>query len=168
VSELKEYLALVHNLRDREFDAQCAAIRRGLVSVVPPRALQLLTWRETELLVCGDPIVDVELLKKHTQYDTYEESAQGVQRFWRCFETLSNEERGKFIRFSWGRSRLPEPGQFTRKFRLSKRGGHDGSLPVAHACFWQVEWPEYSTDEIALQRMRIAINYGMSGEFLIA
>ncbi len=167
-SDVHEYIALTMDLREHEFDAQCAAIRGGLVSIIPPRALQLLTWREMELLVCGDPVVDVQLLKKHTQYDSYEESSEGVARFWRCFETLSNEERGKFIRFSWGRSRLPEPGQFSRKFRLSKRGGNDGSLPVAHACFWQVEWPEYSTDEIALQRMRIAINYGMSGEFLIA
>lgn len=167
-SDLQEYIALTKQQREHEFDAQCAAIRGGLVSIIPPRALQLLTWREIELLVCGDPVVDVDLLKKHTQYDSYEADSEGVARFWRCFEILSNEERGKFIRFSWGRSRLPEPGQFSRKFRLSKRGGNDGSLPVAHACFWQVEWPEYSTDEIALQRMRIAINYGMSGEFLIA
>lgn len=35
---------------------------------VPERALRLLTWRELENMACGDPVIDLELLKKHTSY----------------------------------------------------------------------------------------------------
>ena len=40
-------------------------------------------------------------------------------------------------------------------------------LPLGHTCFFQVEVPEYSTVEIARQRLLVAINFGI-GEFMVA
>eukprot|EP01138_Halocafeteria_seosinensis_P006927 gb/GECG01007085.1/.p1 GENE.gb/GECG01007085.1/~~gb/GECG01007085.1/.p1 ORF type:complete len:4254 (+),score=533.57 gb/GECG01007085.1/:1-12762(+) len=166
----REYFKLACDVREREFDAQCSAMRKGLVSIVPARALQLLTWRELELMVCGDPAVDVALLKQNTVYSGFSaaEQEEYVERFWRVFESLSKEEQSSFIRFAWGRARLPKPENWNRPFKLMRRGGGDTDLPVSHACFFSVEMPCYSSDEIARQRIRTAIHFGAGGEFLIA
>lgn len=167
-SDLREYTALARAARANEYGAACAAMRTGLVSMVPSQSLQLLTWRELELLACGDPVVDIALLRSRTVYQGWDATSQGPQRFWRAFELLTDEERSKFIRFAWGRARLPRAEAFSRPFKLTRRGGGDSELPVAHSCFFNVEMPEYSTDELALQRLRIAVHFGSGGEFLIA
>ena len=167
-SDLREYTALARAARANEYGAACAAMRTGLVSMVPSQSLQLLTWRELELLACGDPVVDIALLRSRTVYQGWDATSEGPQRFWRAFELLTDEERSKFIRFAWGRARLPRAEAFSRPFKLTRRGGGDSELPVAHSCFFNVEMPEYSTDELALQRLRIAVHFGSGGEFLIA
>lgn len=43
---------------------QIAAIQAGLVKVVPQAVLDLLTWKELEKKVCGDPEISVEALKR--------------------------------------------------------------------------------------------------------
>ena len=42
---------------------QILSIREGLASVIPESALNLLTWRELERAVCGDPDISVSVLK---------------------------------------------------------------------------------------------------------
>lgn len=41
----------------------CEAIRRGIESVVPPIVLNLLSWYQLEEMVCGKPIIDINLLR---------------------------------------------------------------------------------------------------------
>jgi len=36
--------------------------------VIPIGLLKLLSWKELETLVCGKPILDIELLKENTVY----------------------------------------------------------------------------------------------------
>jgi len=36
--------------------------------VVPSGLLKLLSWKELETLVCGKPILDVDLLRQNTVY----------------------------------------------------------------------------------------------------
>ena len=43
---------------------QVAALRRGLLSVVPRAVLDLLTWQELEKKICGDPEISVEALRR--------------------------------------------------------------------------------------------------------
>lgn len=68
-------------MRAREFDAACSAMRRGLISVVPERALRLFTWRELEVLVCGDSYVDVDFLMTKATYQGWDAEADGVTTF---------------------------------------------------------------------------------------
>ena len=132
-------------------------MRRGLVAVIPERALRLLTWREVENMACGDPVIDLQLLKSHTSYvgawDKDHEAvghaaavcllfrkahppplSLQVQRFWRVLEGFSQEDRSKFIRYCWGRSRLPKPSSWppNTPFKLTKHNGGDDILPPAH------------------------------------
>jgi hypothetical protein len=45
---------------------------------VPERALRWFTFREMEVLVCGDPLVDVDLLESKATYQGWDAGAPGV------------------------------------------------------------------------------------------
>jgi HECT-domain (ubiquitin-transferase) len=163
-----QFVALATHLKLHEVDRQVDAMRAGLLDVVPERAVRLCTWSELELHVCGDPHIDVAVLRENTVYvGGYSNSHSTVQRFWRVLDSLSDEERSKLVRFSWGRSRLPK-GRWPRPFKLTRRGGGNNQLPIGHTCFFQLELPEYSTDAIMRQRILTAITYGLDGSFLVA
>jgi len=112
--ERKLYADKAIEMRLQEFNVGVDAIRKGLQACVPARTLRLFTWRELEQLCCGDPLVDAAYLRQHTQYSSgYAEDHAVIQRFWRVFDTLANQDRSDFVRFAWGRARLPRPEHFT-------------------------------------------------------
>jgi hypothetical protein len=49
-----EYVELAAAARLHEFDTASAAMRRGMLSLVPERALRWFMWRELEVLVSPD------------------------------------------------------------------------------------------------------------------
>lgn len=79
--------------------------------------------------------------------------------FWRVLSSFDDEQRGRFVRFAWGRSRLPLSHQrWEREFRLSRADGRgDESLPLAHTCFFHVELPAYSSEAIMRTRLLATI-----------
>lgn len=156
---------LQHRLR--EMDAQVAALRSGLVSVVPGRLLNLLTPAELESLVCGSTEVDLDLLKKHTRYSRCRPNDRHIRLFWKVLEDFTQEERSLFLRFAWGRSRLPIASNFTDAFTISAfeaRGNTDDPLPVSHTCFFSVDLPEYSCYAVMRDKLLKAITMCTSTE----
>lgn len=114
-------------------------MRRGLATMVPVRALSLFTWQEVETLVAGKPDVDIALLKRHTRYEQYTASHPVIRRFWRVFASLTQEDRSRYVRFVWGRSRLPsDGGTWTSSHTIQKQSGGDRTLPMAHTCFFTI------------------------------
>eukprot|EP00479_Gromia_sphaerica_P002663 TRINITY_DN13128_c0_g1_i1.p1 TRINITY_DN13128_c0_g1~~TRINITY_DN13128_c0_g1_i1.p1 ORF type:complete len:127 (+),score=23.01 TRINITY_DN13128_c0_g1_i1:423-803(+) len=63
-----EYVNRVFNARLHEHDIQIESIRRGIGKVVPIQLLQLLSWQELELLICGVKYVDIDMLRRYTTY----------------------------------------------------------------------------------------------------
>lgn len=59
------------------------------------------------LQVCGSPDIPLHLLKSVATYKGVEPSASLIQWFWEVMESFSNTERSLFLRFVWGRTRLP-------------------------------------------------------------
>lgn len=47
-------------------------------------------------------------------------------------EEFSDDDRSLFIRFTWGRSRLPNIKQWTLPFKVVKKEASLNSLPVSH------------------------------------
>lgn len=159
-----EYCQLAEHYRLHEGALQVAAMVRGLSTVFPVRVLTLLTCSEMEILTCGSPKIDVTLWKKHTRYDGYNETDDTVQLFWEAMASFSDEQRSDFVRFAWGRSRLPR-GKWPQPFKLTKKGGRDStqSLPVAHTCFFSVELPPYTSMEQMRSMLLATINFGLGG-----
>ena len=76
---------------------------------------------------------------------------------------FTQDERAAFLRFVWGRSRLPPPTEFDRNFEIhdfpKKEAGmsEDEYLPETHTCFFQLNLPRYSSLELMRQKLLFAI-----------
>jgi alpha-tubulin suppressor-like RCC1 family protein len=114
-----KYCELVEKIRFEESKIQILAIRSGLQQVIPVGLLKLLSWKELETLVCGKPIMDIELLKENSVYRGCTENDMVIQNLWKCLEEFTAEERSMYLRFVWGRSRLPLTSKdFPMKHRI--------------------------------------------------
>lgn len=114
-----EFCTLAEQHRLNEFKLQIEAIMRGVSSVIPIQLLYLCTWQELELRAVGRAGVDLRLLRKHTRYCGVSPNERHVLMFWKVLETFTPEELTLFIRFVWGRSKLPSPNEFyTAQFQL--------------------------------------------------
>ena len=157
-----EYCNLLEKYRIHEFDIQAEAIRRGLSTIVPMRLLSLFTWDQLELMVCGISTVDIALLRSVTEYSSCSPNDTHVMYFWQVLEEFSNEERAAFLKFTWGRSRLPlNAAAFAQRFKLQSFGKSppDSYLPVSHTCFFSLELPRYSTIDVMREKLRYAITH---------
>lgn len=153
------------SFRLHECDDAIAAMRRGLSNLVPLRGLSLFTWTEVEALICGQPTVDIALLRKHTRYDGgYTKDHAVVKRFWQVLSAMSQEDRSKYVRFAWGRARLPPEGaHWTSPHTITRLSGGDAQLPMAHTCFFTLDLPEYTSDERMAWGLSTAMMYGIGG-----
>jgi len=101
-----------------------------------------------------------KLHSQATEYSGVSESDQHVRFFWEALESFSNEEREMFLRFTWGRSRLPMTlNDFPQRFKIQSFNSSpaDQYYPVAHTCFFSLELPRYSTLDIMKEKIRYAI-----------
>ncbi|CAM9751893.1 unnamed protein product [Scytosiphon promiscuus] len=152
---------LVHTCLHQS-DASLFAVRDGFASVVPAAVLPLFTWKEVELQVCGRPGVDMDLLEANTEYDDdISLSDAHIQSFWRVLRAFDDRDRCQFLRFVWARSRLPrKTADFHQKFKIHSPTGQgarenpDQYLPKAHTCFFSINLPRYSSDEIMAKQLR--------------
>jgi hypothetical protein len=154
-----KYCQLVESSRLGEFDVQLAYLQRGFTEVVPLSAICLFSWDQLEFLVSGNPDIDIDLLKSKT--DSSGVPPNTLKHFWSVLKSLTSKEKAGFIRFAWGRSRLPIACEFTSKMRLTAAGS--ARLPVAHTCFFSVELPNYSTEEEMRHGILTAIHFGVGG-----
>lgn len=102
-----EYLKVVLQYRLHEFDQQIAAVREGMAKVVPVPLLIFYSGIELETMVCGSPHIPVDSLKAITSYKNVDVNENLVTWFWEVIEEFTSLERSLFLRFVWGRARLP-------------------------------------------------------------
>eukprot|EP01006_Ploeotia_vitrea_P051059 TRINITY_DN67520_c8_g3_i2.p1 TRINITY_DN67520_c8_g3~~TRINITY_DN67520_c8_g3_i2.p1 ORF type:complete len:480 (+),score=192.22 TRINITY_DN67520_c8_g3_i2:1281-2720(+) len=149
-------------VRLAETNVQVEAVRRGLLTIVPADALQLLTWRELQTRVCGNAVVDLALLKRHTSYSPrrYDENSDVVRNFWRVLESLDERDTGKFLQFAWARSRLPPADEAEATWRLKLNiidSLSEEDLPTAETCFFNVNMPHYKSYDKMRRKIMLAI-----------
>jgi hypothetical protein len=156
-----EYADLVERLRLNENEGAYRQIRRGMSTVVPLSLLNLFSWKQVETMVCGAPDVNVELLKNNTEYSGVDVNAPHVKFFWEVLAEFTPKERSLFLRFVWGRSRLPAGSDF-RKFKMAAMnpgGNVDNYLPLSHTCFFTLDLPAYTSKQIMHDKLLYAITH---------
>jgi hypothetical protein len=135
----------------------------GLSNVFPDEILTLMTGEEIRDLFCGNPDVDVELLRRVVEYEGYQEDDEVIRFFWEVLREMSSYERTKFLQFVWARNRLPmKESAFEAPFKIQKDtagagGGADAALPSASTCFFSLTLPEYSSKDILKQKLLFAV-----------
>ncbi|VEN50261.1 unnamed protein product [Callosobruchus maculatus] len=159
-----EYVRLALNFRLHEFDEQVKAVRDGMSRVVPVPLLSLFSGYELETMVCGSPDIPLSLLKSVATYKGIDYSAPLIQWFWEVMEEFTNQERSLFLRFVWGRTRLPRT---IADFRgrdfviqiLDKYSPPDHFLPESYTCFFLLKMPRYSCKHVLQQKLKYAIHF---------
>ncbi|PZC79825.1 hypothetical protein B5X24_HaOG215814 [Helicoverpa armigera] len=159
-----EYVQLALHYRLHEFDEQVRAVRDGMSRVVPAPLLALFTAADLETLVCGSPDIPVHSLRASATYKGIEPNAPLVQWFWEVMEELSGSERALFLRFVWGRTRLPRAPQDPRQRDfvlqvLDKYQPPDHFLPESYTCFFLLKMPRYSCKSVLREKLRYAIHF---------
>jgi len=147
-------------MRSNEAREHVECVRAGMACVVPISCFSLWSWRDLEIKVCGDPFIDVAVMKKHTIYEGLEEDRDCVKFMWKALEQFAQEDLQRFIRFVWGRSRLPADGstQWGNGFKCA--GASDippDGLPRAHTCFFQIDLPYYRSVQEAHEKILFAV-----------
>jgi len=154
----EEFTRLSIQARLNESDQQIRAIKKGLNQVVPAYMLSLFSWFDLEILVCGNPVIDVETLRKHTVYRGISSGSPLIKNLWKCLESFTHEERRLFLRFVWGRSRLPvSETDWSQQFTIHLLRAGDDKLPISHTCFFSLELPDYSSYDILRAKLSFAI-----------
>ena len=123
-----EYVQLAKAFRLHEFDPAASAVREGMSRVVPVPLLSLFTGFELETMVRGSPDIPLHLLKSVATYKGVEANSPLVIWFWEVMEEFGNAERSLFLRFVWGRTRLPRS--------IADFRGRDFVLQVKFQVFW--------------------------------
>ena len=132
--------------------------------VVPVPLLSLFTGFELETMVCGSPDIPLHLLKSVATYKGVEANSPLVSWFWETMEEFSNAERSLFLRFVWGRTRLPRSiADFRgRDFVLQimdKYNPPDDFLPESYTCFFLLKMPRYSCKRVLKEKLTYAIHF---------
>ncbi|CAG7818352.1 unnamed protein product [Allacma fusca] len=159
-----EYYKLALHFRLHEFDECVAAVREGMARVVPVPLLSLFTGFELETMVCGSPDIPLALLKSVATYKGIDPSAPLIQWFWEVMEEFTNQERSLFLRFVWGRTRLPRT---IADFRgrdfviqiMDKYNPPDHFLPESYTCFFLLKMPRYSCKYVLREKLKYAIHF---------
>jgi len=159
-----EYVRLALNYRLHEFDQAVTAVREGMSRVSPVPLLSLFTGFELETMVCGSPDIPLHLLKSVATYKGVESSSPLVTWFWAVMEEFSTAERSLFLRFVWGRTRLPRS---IADFRgrdfvlqvLDKYNPPDDFLPESYTCFFLLKMPRYSCKSVLREKLKYAIHF---------
>jgi E3 ubiquitin-protein ligase HERC2 len=145
-----------------------AALRRGLEVSAPgcwAVLASLFAPVDVERIMCGKCTIDIELLQRCTTYELgLGPTAPQVLLLWKVLRGFTNAQRALFLRFVWGRSRLPaSASDFERPFTVTPLGGRcdidpDSLLPQAHTCFFRLILPPWRTRKAARERLLFAIS----------
>ena len=99
-----EYVQLVAQHRTTSaFATQLEALLRGFHAVVPRDCVAIFDPLELELLISGLPEIDLDDLKRYTEYHGYKSSDPAIERLWRVLDKFSKEEKALFVQFTTGR-----------------------------------------------------------------
>ena len=75
---------------------------RGVTGIVPTRLLKLFAWQQVEILVSGNPIIDIELWKRKSDTSSINSKTANLSgRSWRASQmpskALLSASRGKAV-----------------------------------------------------------------------
>ncbi|XP_034040351.1 probable E3 ubiquitin-protein ligase HECTD2 [Thalassophryne amazonica] len=155
----KDYVQLyVDFLLNKSIYKQFAAFYHGFHSVCASDALMLLRPEEVEMLVCGNPELDMSILQKAAQYEGYSKTDATVRCFWDVVLAFPLELQKKLLHFATGSDRVPVGGMADLNFKISKIDVSTDWLPISHTCFNQICLPPYRTRKELKHKLTIAMS----------
>ncbi|KAK2197737.1 bifunctional HECT domain/Ankyrin repeat-containing domain superfamily/HECT [Babesia duncani] len=160
LESLEHYIRSSAYYKMTQGDVGTSWLARGFNSVLPlGRFRMLLEPTSLEYMACGNPIVDLELLRAHTV-----SSSIALKRdLFDVLAMLDNDALQLFLRFTSGRSRLP-PAQVDWSLvveyeQLEAGQNVDGRLPTSATCNFRLLIPRYSSKRVFHRQLCYAIKH---------
>jgi len=153
---------LSHPLVDRQ-QMMLNSFSDGLAGVLPIEIFSLMTGPELQDIMCGNPDIDVDLLRRVVEYEGYDENDDVITNFWEVLREMTSRDRKLFLQFVWARSRLPvRLSDFDTTFTIQRDtkcagGEEDSALPSASTCFFSLTLPEYQSKDLLKKKLLFAI-----------
>ena len=148
----------VQHLLDTLVAEPFGAFATGFHQVCGGPALTLFTPRELELLVSGEPDLDIQALQRVTKYDGgFSANHPTVVAFWSVVRDMAVEQKKQLLFFTTGCDRAPVGGLGNLPFVVQRSGPDTSHLPTSHTCFNVLLLPEYSSTEKLRDRLLVAI-----------
>ena len=147
---------------------QVECLLRGFDQVIPIAHLRDVEMGPDELqsILCGDPKIDVDELKKQSVCTNgLTPTSRVVIWFWRWLRTSPTRVRQSLLEFATGCPRFPLDG-FDPPFELKGTGESSESLPRAQTCFHQLILPNYTTYEDMDRKLRLCMKHSFGFQFL--
>jgi hypothetical protein len=109
----------------------------------------MLSWKDVEERVCGAKNTNVEKLKEITEYEYCSEDTPVCRYFWNVMRRMSEENKSAYLKFVWGRQRLPtDLSNLSRKHKIKVIDSWATTrLPESHTCFFAIDIPNYTSEE---------------------
>jgi E3 ubiquitin-protein ligase HERC2 len=137
LSTKKEYVETRVQAFFKMYSPGLAALSRGFKVVFPLSVLGQVAPARLQELVAGKAAIDISLLRRNTEYSDFEPSDPQIKWFWEVLEEMPDTERSLYIRFVWGRTRIPSTdAEFKTKHEIEMFHGNKQALPIAHTCFF--------------------------------
>jgi len=89
---------------------QLEAFLEGFHDLIPHRLIRIFNEKELEILISGRPTIDIEDLKRNTDFVNYLKHDQIIVWFFEVLEEFDMELRTAFLQFVTGSSRVPVEG----------------------------------------------------------
>ena len=161
--EVEEYIMESLEYRKSSILVFMEEIRKGFRENVGIKSHPMMTGQTLSYLVQGSGIITLSALESCCEVKEYSgKQDPNVQRFFRVVERLSPGQKKLLLRFITTLNRLPNSAtnpNFTIKIDRSVRNDPDSTLPTASTCFNTIHWPQYSDDDVAYEKLLIAIKY---------
>ena len=159
-TNFEDYIQLVVDRRLNISKNQMKAVRKGVEIIVPLQIMKFLTIDEIDDRVCGLKELDIARLKKITEYVSCDAEDKIIKWFWNVVEKFEPEDQQLYLKFTWGRSRMPvELAEYDKHTIFYNSYGSAESLPEAHTCFFQVDLPKYKDQETLEAKLLTAIRF---------
>lgn len=90
-----------------ESKVQVQSLINGIGKTFDRKFLRLVSWKYLEYKVVGMNEISLDRLKEISAYRNCSDSHEVIKRFWQVLQSFSNDEKISYLRFVWGRTRLP-------------------------------------------------------------
>jgi E3 ubiquitin-protein ligase HUWE1 len=166
-----EYVKLItENSMTKSIKQQLNAFLESFYEIIPKELISVFNEQEIELLISGLPEIDIDDLRRNTEYVGYTESSPVITWFWNTVQSFDRQEKALLLQFCTGTSKVPLAGfkslmgmNGVQRFNIHRVPGDPERLPTSHTCFNQLDLPEYESEEILKERLILAIREGSEG-----
>ncbi|XP_059186433.1 probable E3 ubiquitin-protein ligase HERC6 [Centropristis striata] len=164
-SNKKEFVdAYVNHAFNKSVEGAFESFKRGFFKVCDIDVVDFFQPEELQAVMVGQENYDWEVLKKNTIYEgDYHAEHPNIVIFWEVFDTLTAEEKKKFLLFLTGCDRVPFLGMDVIKMRVAVLpDACEIHLPEALTCHFRLLLPmyqRYPVDRTMHTRLLQAINH---------